>query len=354
MCEALRVKFYDEETLKPLSTANVTIFNANYTINVPVDTVVGAAVLFQDQVPQWGRYQVKVSASNYSLRYYTVDLESGNLAELNTYLPPITQTVLLTFKVVDYTGIFYSPDTTLVLYKPINGSSTIVFEKPLDVQYECQAYVISGDQYVVGLRNSQETRVLGYVSASIPDTITLYIKQGLQFKPIQTVSVLYNITNNNGTITIAYQTMVGNTSAVTVQIYNSTGALVYNITTNTPNGKIVYVGNPNETYTVHFVAQNDFEPVEFTVRLSNNVALNINVQLLKQLPEWFRTMMFGGLCLFVALLFKRSHVPVGLLLSFSLAATFTALGILPLGQGILWVLAIIVGLSFFVWWRERR
>lgn len=354
MYEALRVKFYDESTGEKIA-GNATLFNANYSISLQTDDVTKEAVLFHADVPEYGEYRLKVSSDGYYPRYLYVNLSNDKLEEVDTYLPQISKAVYVTFHVTDYTGMFYN-NTKLILSKLINNQNKIINSAPLDLEHKVSTYLIPGDEYIVSLSNGSETRTFGYISVVAPDTINIIVQSLLQFPLQQYAAVSYNLTNENGTITLQYVTLKGHTSQATIEIYNSSGVLVYTATSNTPSGKFVYISNPNEEYTVHFKVYNDIEPLEFKITTSSRkfLSIQVNVQTIKNLPEWFRIIFFGGLCLFVALLFKRSHVPVGLMLSFSLAAVFTSMGILPLGQGLLWVLAVLVGLSFFVWWRERE
>ncbi len=351
----VNVTVYDELTNSPITNhgiLNVTLFDANYNvlatsnINTSVTSNATLKVVFE------GKAYLRVTDSNGVVRQIGVYVPSGGNVSAKIYFP--TQNIILVqLQIIDYTNTFRGGD--VIIKKFITRDKlTEIDRQKLTADMKTSHYLIANEPYTVYVTNGQETRTVGYISSPTSTSITLTIQTPLNFTPINYAPVIYNITNNNGIITIQYKTLKGTTSYAKVEIYNSSGALVFTADATTPEGKFTFIGSPNETYTVHFIAQNSMEAVEFRVIVGANAKIFINVQIIKQLPEWLRTMFFGGLCLFVAMLFKRSHVPVGLLLSFSLAAVFTAMGILPLGQGLLWVLALIVGLSFFVWWRDRR
>ncbi len=353
----ITVYVYDELTKTEVSgigTLDITLLDPNFNVlkTAQLNTSVSGNLTLH--VVYTGYAYLRVKDVNGITRQILIYIPLTNDTTAYVYFPT-SNIILVTFNIVDYTNSFKQGD--VIIKKFIDRDKLVEIDRQkLTAEQKTSHYLIANEPYEVYITNGEETRSLGYLSLPTSDVITLIVKSPLNFTPVNYNAVIYNMTNDNGVITVQYKTIEGTTSKAEITIYNSTGAIVYYATSDTPNGKFTFVGNPNETYTVHFKVYNDFEPLEFKVTTSsgNFLSIQVNVQNIKELPEWFRIIFFGGLCLFVALLFKRSHVPVGLMLSFSLAAVFTSMGILPLGQGLLWVLAVLVGLSFFVWWRERE
>ncbi|WP_245526161.1 LamG domain-containing protein [Archaeoglobus profundus] len=173
MYEALRVKFYDESTGQKIK-ANATIFNANHSINLQVDSITKEAVLFHADVPEYGKYQVKVEAGGYSPRYYGVNLTDDKRIELDTYLPPSDKSVLIIFQLEDNAN-FYNNNTMLILKKAFTDGSKTVYQNYFDIEKKCSVYLIADDIYHVYVDNGIETKYLGIYSSSISTTATLKI-----------------------------------------------------------------------------------------------------------------------------------------------------------------------------------
>jgi len=353
MYERLRVKFYDETNNNKIK-ANLTVYNQSVTIDVPVDDVTKEGVLFWNQIGN-GTYILRASATDYPERYRIVNI--SGYSEVNFYLCPSSEAVLNEITIIDYSNKFYSSTTHVWLVK---DNSKIVDDRYINLEHKVMLLFQSGAFYTVYISNGEDTRALGFIQADPSGYMTIYITP-LEFPSVQYASVSFNITNDNGTIIVQWHTLKGTTSAVQVIVNNSTST-VFIANATTGDGKTVFYGDPNETYKVSFIAQNSFENVSFStmtgilmpaITFTQPYAGKIEVVTVQQLPAWMRIIFFGGLCVFVALLFKRSHTPIGLSLALALAATFTYMKILPLTQNLLWILAFLVALSYFLYYKKR-
>jgi len=176
--------------------------------------------------------------------------------------------------------------------------------------------------------------------------------------------VQYNVTYTDDAIKITYKTVYGETTSAKVTITDKNGTVAFEQTLNTPEGVITFLKpDPNANYIVKLEIDNSIEKVTYSTLTLGSGALAVKLPQLDvgikgydftTLPLWTRAAFFGGLCIFVSMLFRRRYVPVGLSLSLALAIIFTSMGILELPNTLLLVLAVLVGLSYFVWWRNRE
>lgn len=356
----LNITVYDANNVTLLDkTLNVTVYDSNFNVltSATVNKTANISVVFA------GKVFVRVSNGIGIARQLETTITPGNTTYMTFYFP--TQNVVLaTIQLVDYTNSFSNATVIIKRYITRNNIEVIDMQK-VSANLQTSHYLIANVPYEVYITNGVDTRDLGYISVAYSQTIQLVIGNILNVQAFPYVGVAFNISTSNNTISITYKTIKGTTSAVSVEITNSTGYEVYNTTLTTPEGKITYlITNPNETYYVSFHAENSFEPVSYKTIISvsgvqfepvlpvvsGGAALAISAQ---SLPVWARLMFFGGLGIFVALLFRRQNVAIGLTMSFAVLALFTLMGILPVHTNTLWVLAILVVVAWFVWWRER-
>ena len=358
----LNITVYDANNVTSLldKTLNVTVYDQNFNIltSATVNKTANISVVFA------GKVFVRISNSLGVARQLEATITPGNTTYLTFYFPS-ANVVIATLQFLDYTNSF--SNATVIIKRYISRNVIVpVDEQKMTAQMQTSHYLIANVPYEVYVTNGVDTRDLGYISLAYSQTLQLVIGNILNVQAYPYVGVAFNISTTNETIEITYKTIKGTTSSVDVVITNSTGYVVYNTTLTTPEGKVTYlITNPNETYYVSFHAENSFEPVSYrTVVTASGVqfepvlpvvaggtTLAITAQ---SLPLWARLLFFGGLGIFVALLFKRSHVAIGLTMSLAVLAVFTLMGVLPLQTNTLWVLALIVMVAWFVWWRERR
>jgi len=315
------------------------------------------AVLFNADLPESGEWFLTASASDYAERNRILNL-SESLAEINVYLPPDNKSVLNVIRVYDSSGSFYE-NTKLRLQK----GSEVIEEKYLTPEHSASVYMLETAYYSFYLDNGQETRNIGMLKYDPDGYIDLYVTT-LTIQPISYANVIYEINRDGGTITCEYSTISGTTTSAEFTVSYTNGTQAYYANATTPSGKFTFVGDANETYIVEFNAVNSYGNVTFSTIMYAESQLGtgeitaptvgglseITPVSIKDIPSWERAMFFGGLCIFTALLFKRSHAPIGLMMSLSLLVAFTHLGYLSVDLNLLWVLAVIAALAFF----ERR
>jgi hypothetical protein len=345
---------YDESNGNAILSANfmVVALNPDYSIN-------STATVTNQPTPAWptpGFYYITASADNYYERSLLVNFTG--VETYSFYLPPSGSSVYVTFTVFDPSGTFYVQGSRLKL---MTNTSTVIDIRLLDTSHRAVMPLILGKLYVVALENDQQSRVVGFVSAT-STSITLYVNQ-LNITVANYAPVIWNCTQNN-TIQCAWQTTAGNTSGAKLTIYDVNGNVVTTMTANTANGSITYLQS-NATYRFVFQVFNDLQNVSYsftnfnwTAPVSPPAPNYFNVSAIpqfdiKSVSKEYRLMFFGGLALIVALFFRRSHVPVGLSLSLGIVVLCVITGFLELDRNLILVLAIIVGLSFFELERER-
>jgi len=363
MYEALRVKFYDESSGEKIK-ANATIFNANHSINLQVDSITKEAVLFHADVPEYGEYYLTATANDYATRHRVIQLSNDSLTEVDVYLPKSSESIANVIVVNDIIGELTNYQNYIRLSV---GNKTIEEQK---LQYgssptELKAYVylLKSKPYIITVYNEHESRCLGWIYPSLDGYIYLHVSQ-LNYSKIRgDLPVQYNVTSTNSTIKVWYKTIYGETTSAKVVITDRNGTVVFEQTLNTPEGVVTFLKNDSdEDYIVKLEIDNSVEKVKYSnLVLGSGLAiklpqLDVGIEgyNLATLPAWMRATFFGGLCIFIALLFKKRFVPVGLTLSLALAVIFTNLGILELPNTLLTALFVLVGLAYFVWWRKRE
>ena len=358
----LNITVYDANNVTTLldKTLNVTVYDSNFNVltSATVNKTANISVVYA------GKVFVRISNGIGVARQLETTITPGNTTHITFYFPS-ANVVIATLQFIDYTNSFSNATVIIKRYISRNVIVPVDVQK-MTAQLQTTHYLIANTPYEVYVTNGEDTRDLGYISVAYSQTIQLVIGNILNVQAFPYVGVAFNISTSNNTISITYKTIKGTTSSVSVEITNSTGYEVYNTTLTTPEGKITYlITNPNESYYVSFHAENSFEPVNYKTIVSvsgvqfepvlpvvsGGAALAISAQ---SLPVWARLMFFGGLGIFVALLFRRQNVAIGLTMSFAVLALFTIMGILPLSTNALWVLAILVVVAWFVWWRDRR
>jgi len=345
---------YDESNGNAILSANFTIvtLNSDYSINSTMTLTNQPALT--SLTP--GFYYITASANNYYERALLINFTGSE--KFSFYLPPSSSSVYVTFTVFDPSSTFYTQGSRLKL---MTNTSTVIDVRFLDTSHRAVMPLILGKLYVVALENDQQSRVVGFVSAT-STSITLYVNQ-LNITVANYAPVIWNCTQNS-TIQCAWQTTAGNTSGAKLTIYDVNGNVVTTMTASTPNGSFTYL-QPNTTYRFVFQVFNDLQNVTYsftnfnwTAPITPPTPNYFNTSAIpqfdiKSVPSEYRLMFFGGLALIVTLFFRRSHVPVGLALSLGIVVLCVVMGFLELDRNLILVLAIIVGLSFFELERER-
>jgi hypothetical protein len=345
---------YDESNGNMILSANFTIVRLNYDYSINSTQTVTNQPGLTSLTP--GLYYITASANNYYERSLLVNFTGRE--RFSFYLPPSSSSVYVTFTVFDPSGTFYAQGSRLKL---MTNTSTVIDVRLLDTSHRAVMPLILGKLYVIALENNQQSRVVGFVSAT-STSITLYVNQ-LNLTVANYAPVIWNCTQNN-TIQCAWQTVAGKTSGAKLIIYDANGNVVTTMTASTANGSFTYL-QPNTTYRFVFQVFNDMQNVTYSFTNFNWTApispptpnyfnaTGIPSFDIKSVPSEYRLMFFGGLALIVALFFRRSHVPVGLALSLGIVVLCVTMDFLELDRNLILVLAIIVGLSFFELERER-
>jgi len=363
MYEALRVKFYDESNGEKIK-ANATIFNANHSINLQVDSITKEAVLFHSQVPEYSEYYLTATADGYATRHRVIQLSNDSLTEVDVYLPKSSESIANVIAVNDIVGELTGYQNYIRLSvgnKPIEEQKLQYGSSPTELRAD--VYLLKSKPYIITVYNERESRCLGWIYPSLDGYIYLHVSQ-LNYSKIRgDLPVQYNVTSTNETIRVWYKTIYGETTSAKVVITDRNGTVVFEQTLNTPEGVVTFLKNDSdEDYIVKLEIDNSVEKVKYSnLVLGSKLAiklpqLDVGIEGydFATLPAWMRATFFGGLCIFTALLFKKRYVPVGLTLSLALAVIFNSLGILELPQTLLLALTVLVGLAYFVWWRKRE
>ena len=345
-------------TLLLNKTLNVTIYDTNFNVlaSATVNKTANISIVYA------GKVFVKISNALGIARQLETVLSPGNTTNLTFYFP--TQNVVLaTIQLVDYTNSFSNATVMIKRYITRNNIAVVDAQK-VSANLQTSHYLIANVPYEVFITNGIDTRDLGYISVAYSQTITLYIGSILNINSYPYVGVEFQINRTNNSIIVTYKTEHGTTSEVNVVITNSTGYEVFNTTLTTQEGKVVYlINNTNETYYVSFHAENTFSPVTYRTIVSSAYTFSPVLPVLAggdtlsvsltSLPSWMRSLFFGGLVIFTALLFRRQFVPIGLTVSLAVLALFVLTNILKLSTNLLYVLATIVMIAWFAWWRRR-
>jgi hypothetical protein len=192
MQEALRVRTLDELNQTTIANANVSLYNATYYTDIPVDEVTNDAILFHNNVSSYSEYVLSVDATNYEKRNYVVELIDGGLVEQTAYLPPSNQAIIIIFTLVDYTNTF--GDARLIIKKVIQSEYKEMHEEEFNFENKVTTYLVADNPYHVYVYNiaTGETRYIGTYSSAVSTTAVITIGEQtdiITYSPTHAVSI---------------------------------------------------------------------------------------------------------------------------------------------------------------------
>ncbi len=348
MYEALRVKIYNELNFTELDAVNSTLnLRKTYQYNLSVDSIVNAAIIFHKDLKEYGDFILTAISDGYEKRNYVVNLMEQARVELNAYLPPSDQAVTALFKLKDYTGRF-TQNPILIMKKATPNGLITVLSQYFDTSYQTYVYLVSGEYYQIYISNGQEMRNVGYYTTTVSTSSEIIIGN-LTIQPVtygKPVQFKWSI--DNDTITFEYATAYGTTTYVNFTLKNETSTIYYAESTE-QSGSFMYSGlNPNETTWLIFYANNTegeiyFKTVLFAPTKKEGIVIS---------PP-LGNLLFGGLAILVALIATPLSLPFGLVLATAVVGFATYMGWMDLGWNVVWALAVISIISFFVESRMR-
>jgi len=308
-----------------------------------------------------GKHFVCVASDTFFERCKVV-FKTDYTVEETFYLPPQADTIYTTVTVFDPTGFFYSIGSTVALYVK---EGEILDERFIDASHKASLPLIIGKTYLVGVRNPQDSRIVGYIS-SAQYSITLYVNQ-LEFPQQHYAAVLFNCTQTESYIKCNWSTQAGNTSYATMEIYDVNGNLVAKYEAETPNGSFTFL-QTGEIYRVVFKVINDIQSVEYSFASLNLTAIPTPTPVtpayitpgvsipsfdVKSVPAEYRMLFIGGLALVASMFFRRTHAPIGMAVSLAIIVASVVSGLLEINHNLIILLILILAISFFEIERTR-
>jgi len=356
MYEALRIKIKDETTAQPINNANVTIFNSNTSISVPVDSVTHDAVLFHANMSSYGysQYFVSVSADNYYERKLITNINDGQLTEMNAYLPPTSSTVVLdVFNLVDYSGSFNN--ATLQIKKPIGGSLETIFENYFDFNHEAQAYLILSDYYQIYISNNVETRNLGWFQPDPDGQVTIQLtKIDIRNFYSPWISINFDANETTGLITLEYNTTNVTVTKAQYWVNLTNGTNMYYAEMNASAGTFTYSADLNTTYLVRFRVETAegkvYDP--FWYVYWGNVTQKVPF-LPSDLPWWASAVIVVGIIIVYLLAFGNFRADASTALAAILVGLFWWLGWLKTNYIVIVIVGIIAVAAIVTYQRKE-
>ncbi|RLI84575.1 hypothetical protein DRP07_00710 [Archaeoglobales archaeon] len=342
MYEALRVHIKDETDQSTISNANVTLYNETTSISVPVDSVTHDAVLFHADISA-GEYYLSVDAPNYYERKLIETINDNQLTEDTAWLPSTSETVVInTFKLKDLTGEF--DNAQLIIKKPISGDLETIYQNYFDFNDEARAYLIYNDLYQLYISNGEEVRSFGWFQPSESGTIEITVSP-LEAGQLVQQNIKFDystelINETYGRLTVNWETLLGNTTYVSLYVNNST-ATYYFAESTEESGKFV-VDLPNDVYTFTLYIQNDKGDLKFT----QIIVFGKDEEQVIPIPLWLGDLLFGGLALVVIYMGTKTSMPFAMAVS-TIILGFSVYGRLSdFPEQVVWVMIFLTGISW--------
>jgi len=330
MYEALRIHIKDETNLQSIANANVTIFNSNTSISVPIDNVTKDAILFHQNMSGYGygQYFISVSANNYYERKLIANINDGQLTELTSYLPPTSANIVQDiFTLNDLTGKYEAENVILQIKKPIADEVVPIFKSYFDFNSQTAAYLILDDYYQLSLITPDQEINYGWLVPDPDGQIPVTIGE-ISLSPVYTAlqkNITYEFRKEGNNLVLQYNDSTSQTSRIDFYVYNSSGSLVYQDFAEQPNAVFYFnITDQNETYLVAFNATLPNETI------SAKRYMNINEETPIDIEDPYRTMLFGGLLVILSAGFGYADARKGAIIISLLAALFVVFGFLTI------------------------
>jgi len=257
---------------------------------------------------------------------------------------PDENPIFIEFIINDYTGKFNGG--YILIKKYINDSLVTIDCKRITNDYTTQHHLESYEHYYIYIidKSLKEVRAIGYFSSGISKTSTINIFE-VSFEEVKISDIVnYEIKTTDSNIIINYNITKGEHVDVSIVITDEQNNIVHKVTSNQKQGSFIFTRDKNKEYTIDIKVT-----TEHGVHSAKYLVINESVKKVYiDAPDWVRNLLFGGLCVFIALTLSKKSVQAALLLSTLTACLFVSLGLLDLPIEVLATLIILTVLSFFI------
>jgi hypothetical protein len=220
-----------------------------------------------------------------------------------------------------------------------------MLEQPFGASSQTTTYLIADDYYQIYITNDADTRSIGWFASGVSKSVDIYIG-AISISPVPwgtPVQFNWSVNWTANSITLDYTTVRGTTYLVEFWLNNST-ANVYYANMTTPTGSFVYIGlDQNETYTIHFRANNSEQVVEFSTVIAYGKPAK---QPALQIPKDWGSFLFGGLALVVLLVSTPFSAPFGMLIATFILVIAAWYGWLSITSPVLWAFVVLTAIIF--------
>jgi len=331
------IKVVSETTFKPLNNIKITTYDMFFNkIDSNTTDRDGAAIL---QVPLIGYIEAIDENTGIKRLLKIEDLQKNDYI---IYFPD-KNPVFIEFMINDYTGKFKGG--YILIKKYINGNLVTIDCKKITSDYTTQHHLESHEHYYIYIidKSLKEVRAIGHFSSGISKTSTINIFE-VSFEEVKISDIVnYEIKTTDSNIIINYNITKGEHVDVSIVITDEQNNIVHKVTSNQKQGSFIFTRDKNKEYTIDIKVT-----TEYGVHSAKYLVINESVKKVYiDAPGWVRNLLFGGLCVFIALTLSKKGVQAALLLSTLTACLFVSLGLLDLPIEVLATLIILTVLSFF-------
>lgn len=345
----MNVTVRDEQTGGVISNAIVRAVNSTTSLtNTTNSDGLTQFTLYRD------KYITSATAAGYYNRTIIIDLVN-EFGDYTMWLPNTsTDVVFCTFQLYDYTGLFPANSTKLIISKPINNSSHVVYSNYFDAFGRCAAYLVHNDNYQLAIESDVGMRTLGWFHPTDTREYTLPVG-GLEVSGVVGLPVSYNITTErsgeNITITVQYETKSGTTFYTNFTVYNESWDTVYSSSSNATSGSYTYTTSLAGLAGgwVKFYAKNSINDTYAVWWFGTHEAPTTPIA---ELPPWAKNVLSVGIVVFAVLMFTSRNLGAGLLIGSGLMGMFIAWGWLEVSELVAASLFVISALTVIA--RSRR
>lgn len=250
-------KIFNESNVLQAVSANIALTNATAFLAKS-----GSTVTFNSSQVVAGQYVAKVSATNFTTRYYVVESPGNYSFYLANNSASIAKApVLIRFSLIDNTNDFPYAQTQLVILKQTANGTIIIQNNYFDAGGNNDAELIPGENYILKLvSNSGNERIVGNIVPAVPQSTRLVVGDiDIHQYPNVFGGFGYNLSMSPADVTLQWD---NNMSALVgdlrfkVTPQNNTSNQPFEIKSDGPFGKVTYtIPDQNDTYLIEFYAQ---------------------------------------------------------------------------------------------------
>ena len=330
----IRIYAVNESTNKNLTSFSVSLYNDSVFLN---KSTTSGYIEFTSSEVVTGEYTAKIYANNYSARYRIINSPDT----ITAVLAPDSNTSLLVFSMIDYSGQFEYSNTQLVVTKPSSSGSIIISDSYFDAAGANKVYLITGEDYDLTLKSDNAEKSVGPYVVAGSATVSLVVGE-IALVPESTLygGFNYSLTKTNTSVAFSWIAPAGSLNEpFTYNITNSTGKTVYSLTSIAPKGTATFTyPDPEAQYKIRIYANTTggtFSHSEYVSGETNLVDLQIS-------DKWYNMISIFGIFI-VALTFGYRSASAGAFITSLFAGGLYAIGLLKVDVLIL-SLCIILGL----------